>query len=196
MLRLVIFWVNQKTQWQFYFSCCSCLSIEVVQELDIVQSAKLLIVTATTNLLWNEPINDVVKKRLYFLVQFSKKGKASLQRSSSFFFIPQASIETRHACAWPWTPSFKAFTFAEGGEKKYAKVTEEFDEHFVPKRNIHERTCFNRRVQKEGETVEAFIRNLYKLAEHCERWANQRQNCYWHSWQIALTKPPGEIGSN
>ena len=53
-----------------------------------MQSAKLLIVTATNNLLWNEHINDVVKKaskRLYFLVQFSKKGKASLQRSSSFF---------------------------------------------------------------------------------------------------------------
>ena len=76
--------------------------MEVVQELDIVQSAKLLIVTATNNLLWNEHINDVVKKaskRLYFLVQFSKKGKASLQRSSFFFFIPQASIETRRACA-------------------------------------------------------------------------------------------------
>jgi len=39
----------------------------------------------------------------------------------------------------------------------------------VPKRNIiHERACFHRRVQKEGETVEAFIRSLYELAEHCE----------------------------
>ena len=28
---------------------------------------------------------------------------------------------------------FKAFTFAEGDEKKYAKVIEKFDEHFVPK---------------------------------------------------------------
>ena len=39
----------------------------------------------------------------------------------------------------------------------------------MPKRNIiHERACFHRRVQKDGETVEAFIRNLYELAQHCE----------------------------
>ena len=64
---------------------------------------------------------------------------------------------------------FKAFTFAEGDEKKYTKVIEKFDEHFVPKSNIiHKRACFHRRVQREGETVEAFIRNLYELAEHCD----------------------------
>jgi len=64
---------------------------------------------------------------------------------------------------------FKAFTFTSGDEKKYAKVIEKFDEHFVPKRNIiHKRACFHCRVQKEGETVDAFIRNLYELAEHCE----------------------------
>ena len=31
---------------------------------------------------------------------------------------------------------FKAFTFAEGDEEKYAKVIEKFDEHFVPQKNI------------------------------------------------------------
>ena len=64
---------------------------------------------------------------------------------------------------------FKAFTFGEGDEKKYAKVIEKFDDHFIPKRNvIHERACFHRCVQRERETVEAFIRNLYILAEHCD----------------------------
>ena len=46
-----------------------------------VQSTKLPIVTITNNFLWNEHINYVVKKaskRLYFLVQFSKKGQSFL----------------------------------------------------------------------------------------------------------------------
>ena len=74
---------------------------------------------------------------------------------------PYVYNETQHI--------FKAFTFGEGDEKKYNKVIEKFDDHFIPKKNvIHERACFHRRVQKEGETAEAFIRNLYELAEHCE----------------------------
>ena len=142
--------------------------MEVVQELDIVQSAKLLIVTAATNLLWNEPINDVVKKRLYFLVQFSKKGKASLQRSSSFFlYLRPLSKHGVHAHDRE-PPALKRSRSPKAA-KRSTPVIEEFDEHFVPKRNIHERTCFNRRVQKEGETAQAFIRNLYELARHCER---------------------------
>ena len=64
---------------------------------------------------------------------------------------------------------FKSFTFADGDEKKYAKVIEKFDDHFAPKKNIiHERACFHRRVQKEEKSLEAFIGNLYELAEHCE----------------------------
>jgi len=64
---------------------------------------------------------------------------------------------------------FKALTFEEGDKNKYNVVLNIFQEHFVPKRNIiHERACFHRRVQKDGEPVEAFIRNLYELAEHCE----------------------------
>lgn len=39
----------------------------------------------------------------------------------------------------------------------------------MPKQNtIHERACFHRRTQKDEETVDAFIPNPYKLAEHCE----------------------------
>ena len=54
-------------------------------------------------------------------------------------------------------------------EKNYAKVIEKFDDHFAPKKNIiHERACFHRRFQKEEKSLEARIRNLYELAEHCE----------------------------
>ncbi|CAL9684738.1 unnamed protein product [Knipowitschia caucasica] len=41
----------------------------------------------------------------------------------------------------------------------YSKVIAKFTEHFVPKRNvIHDRACFYKRVQKPGESVEAFLR--------------------------------------
>ena len=54
-------------------------------------------------------------------------------------------------------------------DKKYDVVIKKFNEDFLPKRNvIHELACFHRRVQKEGEMVEAFIRSLYKLEEHCK----------------------------
>ena len=45
------------------------------QELEVVQSAKLLGMTVTSNLSWNEHINAIVKKaskRLYFLVQLKR----------------------------------------------------------------------------------------------------------------------------
>nr|XP_040029295.1 uncharacterized protein LOC120817298 [Gasterosteus aculeatus aculeatus] len=51
-------------------------------------------------------------------------------------------------------------------------VMQKFDEHFpehFPKRNvIHDRACFHKRSQRAGETVEAFVRSLYELAQHCE----------------------------
>ena len=47
-------------------------------------------------------------------------------------------------------------------------VLERFNEHFVPKTNvIHERAVFYQRFQRQGETVEAFIRALYELATDC-----------------------------
>ena len=63
----------------------------------------------------------------------------------------------------------KSFTFAEEDEKKYAKVKEKFDQHFIIKRNvIFERAKFNMRKQEPGEPVDAFITDLYCLSEHCE----------------------------
>ena len=65
---------------------------------------------------------------------------------------------------------FKSFTFAERDEKKYAKVKEKFDQHFIIKRNvIFERAKFNMRLKQEPrEPVVAFITDLYCLSEHCE----------------------------
>nr|CAI5835582.1 unnamed protein product [Callosobruchus analis] len=42
------------------------------------------------------------------------------------------------------------------------------DKFFIPRRNIiYERYKFNLRVQKPGESVDAFITSLHSLAEHC-----------------------------
>ena len=54
-------------------------------------------------------------------------------------------------------------------ELDYDTVIAKFSDHFVPKRNvIHERACFHKRAQKPGESVEAFVRSLYELAQYCE----------------------------
>lgn len=65
---------------------------------------------------------------------------------------------------------FRSFTFANAGdENKYTIVMAKFDEHFIPKRNvIYERAKFHSRVQLPGESVEAFVRQLYELAENCD----------------------------
>ena len=64
---------------------------------------------------------------------------------------------------------FNALTFKEGDEKKYNVALNKFEEHFVRKWNIiQEWACFHQCVQKDGETVEAFIENLYELTKHCE----------------------------
>ena len=64
---------------------------------------------------------------------------------------------------------FKSFTFtAVGDSDKYNVVMAKFDEHFIPKRNvIYERAKFHSRAQLPGESVEAFVRQLYELAENC-----------------------------
>lgn len=64
----------------------------------------------------------------------------------------------------------KSFVFRDDDKRKdFDFVLKLFDNHFIPKRNvIHERACFNTRSQQNGESVEAFIRNLYELSEHCD----------------------------
>ena len=64
---------------------------------------------------------------------------------------------------------FKSFTFPKGEERKYGKVKDKLDQHFIIKRNvIFERAKFNIRKQEPGEPVDAFITDLYCLYEHCE----------------------------
>ena len=53
--------------------------------------------------------------------------------------------------------------------EKYDAVKAKFEGHFIIKRNvIFERAKFNLRVQKEGESADNFITDLYTLAEHCQ----------------------------
>lgn len=53
--------------------------------------------------------------------------------------------------------------------KKYKAVKEAFDKYFICKYNvIYERARFNKRCQEPGESAEAFISAVYKLAEHCQ----------------------------
>lgn len=68
---------------------------------------------------------------------------------------------------------FKSFTFAKGEERKYGKVKDKLDQHFIIKGNvILERAKFKMRKQEPGEpvdaSVDAFIADLYCLFEHCE----------------------------
>ena len=64
---------------------------------------------------------------------------------------------------------FDTFTYAaETDRDRLDVVLEKFNVHFVPKTNvIHERAVFYQRFQRQGETVEAFIRALYELATNC-----------------------------
>ncbi|KAL1474988.1 hypothetical protein MTO96_037619 [Rhipicephalus appendiculatus] len=51
----------------------------------------------------------------------------------------------------------------------YVAVTRAFAKHFVPRTNvIYERAKFNSRKQEAHESVDAFVTELYRLAETCE----------------------------
>ena len=53
--------------------------------------------------------------------------------------------------------------------KKYDAVVGKFDAYFKVRRNtIFERARFNRRSQREGESAEQYITELYELIEFCE----------------------------
>ena len=52
-------------------------------------------------------------------------------------------------------------------KNKIKPVLDAFDAYFTPKRNvIHERAQFHKCIQKEGESVDEYVRRLYELSEH------------------------------
>ena len=62
----------------------------------------------------------------------------------------------------------RSFKFDEGEVEDFETVKGKFEAFFVKRRNvIYERAWFNLRKQEEGETVAAFINDLYVLVEHC-----------------------------
>ena len=63
---------------------------------------------------------------------------------------------------------FRSFGLSEEEKKVYTTVLNKFESHFAKRRNIiFERAKFNMRIQGENEPVDAFITDLYSLAEHC-----------------------------
>ena len=65
----------------------------------------------------------------------------------------------------PLDPTIKP----ENNDLYYNEVTAKFTAYFIPKRNIiHERALFNERKQKQGESVEQYVRSLRELVVHCK----------------------------
>ena len=64
---------------------------------------------------------------------------------------------------------FNCFGLNAADQKDFDKVLQKFDAHFTPARNtIHERAMFHQRCQKQGESVEQFVRSLYEMSENCD----------------------------
>ncbi|KAG5875624.1 hypothetical protein JTB14_034691 [Gonioctena quinquepunctata] len=50
----------------------------------------------------------------------------------------------------------------------YKDALDSFEKYFIPRRNIiYERFKFHSTIQKPGEPIESFIKNLHSVAEHC-----------------------------
>ena len=84
---------------------------------------------------------------------------------------PVIQVSTLLYCMGPEAEQiYNNFTFDSDTDRDDpTKVMEQFDRHFIPKRNvIFERAKFNQRQQEEGESIEAYVRVLYELAEHCD----------------------------
>ena len=61
-----------------------------------------------------------------------------------------------------------SFGLTDEQSKNFETIKGKFEQHFIKKCNVvYERAKFNLRKQEEGEHVDPFITDLYKLAEHC-----------------------------
>ena len=64
---------------------------------------------------------------------------------------------------------FSQFNLSEEEGKNFDTVLEKFNTHFVPQVNvIPERATFHKRSQREGESVEEYVRSLFELSEHAQ----------------------------
>ena len=64
---------------------------------------------------------------------------------------------------------YETFGLTEEDQKSITKVLETFEARCVPITNvIYERYMFNKRVQDAGESIDHFITDIIKLAEHCQ----------------------------
>ena len=72
--------------------------------------------------------------------------------------------------------------------KKYDAVVAKFDAYFQVRRNIiFERAKFNRRSQREGESAEQYITELYELIEFCEYGGLKEEmlrDDWWSAYRI------------
>ena len=63
---------------------------------------------------------------------------------------------------------FSALPMTADERNKYDTVKSKLEGHFIIKRNvIFERAKFNLRFQKENESVDNFITDLFTSAQHC-----------------------------
>ncbi|XP_077534690.1 uncharacterized protein LOC144146628 [Haemaphysalis longicornis] len=70
---------------------------------------------------------------------------------------------------------FSTFALSEEQQKQFEVVKKKFKHHFVSARNlVDESTCFHRRIQQPGESVDQFITALDTLADRCDYQEKER----------------------
>ena len=84
--------------------------------------------------------------------------------------LDEKQVNTQLYCMGEGAAAVLASTNITAEEQKvYLKEVEKFDAFFRVRRNvIFERARFNRRCQREGEPMDTYIMELYKLTENCD----------------------------